>query len=219
MRRPSVVSLLAFALAACSASSPSASPSPAASVPEASAESPDATTAAVVDLVPGRLDPGVTYVFPDFGGLAVRMDEEGWLAVLPNGGDVSITGGRTIAYFLRPDTVIAPDESGQIPWPTDVEGARAALESARGVTIESAEPITVGGVETELLTVSARNQSEAAPLFTTGSGEIGLANEENLVVLLPIEDEVIVIVFGGEGDLERTRDEGGTLLDALLFEE
>jgi hypothetical protein len=146
------------------------------------------------------------------------MAEEGWLATLPNGGDVTFAGGRTAVYVLRPATVIAPDQSGQIPWPTDLAGARAAIDAARGVSFAAAEPITVAGVETELLTMAVRNASEAAPLLTTGSGEFGL-EEGDLAVLLPVGGTVIVIALDSAGDAERAEAEGRVLLEGLLFDE
>lgn len=219
MRRASTISVLFLVLAGCAGASPVASPT-------ASDAAPDPTTSAsaapsqpsVVDLAPGPLEPGVTYVLPDLEGLAVQMEEDGWLATLPNGGDVTITGGRTVVYVLRPNTVIAPDQSGQIPWPTEIAEAKAAIESARGVSIASAEPITVAGIETELLLMSVRNASEAAPLLTTGSGEFGL-EDGDFAVLLPIGDRVIVLGLDSDGNTDRALDEGGVLLESLVFSE
>jgi hypothetical protein len=221
MRRVSLVGAIApLVLAACAGgATPSDSPSTIASAPDATASVvPSSSAAVVVDLEPGPLEPGVTYVLPDFGGLAVRMPEDGWLATLPNGGDVTITGGRTVVYLLRPDTVIAPDQSGQIPWPGDAAAARAALDAARGVTIDRADPITVAGIDTELLHLTITGASETAPLLTTGSGEFGL-EPGDLAVLLPLADRVIVIGIGSGGDAERALEEGRTLLEALLIAE
>ncbi len=218
MTRASFVrlSVLALMLAACSSPGSSSPADATESEPPASTAP---STAAVVPLEPGRLDPGVTYVLPDFGGLAVNLAVEGWLATLPNGGDVIATGGRTVAYFLRPQTVISPDETGRLSWPTDVAEAKAALNAARGVTVESAEPITIAGIETELLRVSASGQSEAAPLLQTGSGEVGLSDGDTIVILIPIEGEVVMLTVEREGDYAAALEEGQVLLDGLLFSE
>lgn len=219
MRRASTASVLSLVLAGCAGASPVVSPTASDAVPDATGTASAAPSQpSIVDLAPGPLEPGVTYVLPDLDGLAVRMEDEGWLATLPNGGDVTITGGRTVVYVLRPNTVIAPDQSAQIPWPTDVEAAKAAIESARGVSIASAEPITVAGIDTELLLMSVRNASEAAPLLTTGSGEFGL-NEGDFAVLLPIGGRVIVLGIDSDGDTDRALAEGGAVLEGLLFSE
>jgi hypothetical protein len=219
VRRASTISVLSLVLAGCAGASPVASPTASDAAPDPTASASTAPSQpSIVDLAPGPLEPGVTYLLPDLEGLAVRMEEDGWLATLPNGGDVTITGGRTVVYLLRPNTVIAPDQAAQIPWPTEVAEAKAALESARGVSIASAEPITVAGIETELLLMSVRNASEAAPLLTTGSGEFGL-EDGDFAVLLPIGDRVIVVGLDSDGNTDRALAEGSVLLESLVFSE
>jgi len=207
------VTLLAL-IAACG-NAPASSTAASASAGE-SGEGVSASPGGVVDMVRGPLAAGVTYVFPNFNGLAVTLPEDGWSASLPNGGDAQIAGTATSVYFLLPATIVSSDGTARRDWPSDPEQAKAQIEAVRGITIESSEPITVAGVDTELLHVIASGLSPDAPMFQTGSGEIGLNEGSNDVILLPIGDRLLFLSVESTTDQE---EDAQVVIDGLSFAE
>jgi hypothetical protein len=162
----------------------------------------------------GPLAAGVTYVFPGFDGLAVTLPVEGWTAALPNGGDAQIAGTSASVYFLDPATIVSSDGTARRDWQTDPERAKAQIEAVGGVTIESTEPITVAGLETELMHVTASGLSGDAPMLQTGSGEYGLNDGPNDIVLLPVGDRLLFISVESATNQEQ---DARVVLDGLSF--
>ena len=108
------------------------------------------------------------------------------------------------------------EPSNRRDWQTDPERAKAQIEAVRGITIDSAEPINVAGVDTELLHITASGLTAEAPMLQSGSGEFGLSEGPNAVVLLPVGERLLLITFEGAEDQEP---DALTVLDGLSFVE
>lgn len=215
MRRvPTLV--FALVLAGCNQAAVTSNPPAATEVAAPSASvHPDPSLAATANLAPGRLAAGVRYVLPGFDGLSVQVEDEAWLAILANGGDIILTAGQTTVYLVQPQTIVSPDQSQRLPWPATPTEARAALDATRGVAVEDAEPITIAGIETELLRVSASRQAEGPVMLQSSSGDFGLPDGESAIILLPIGDRVVYLSLEASGSYERALDEGQPLIDGM----
>ena len=208
-------------LASCNQPAASSSPPAAteAAAPSSSIQPSASSVAGATTLPPGRLAADARYLLPGFDGLSVQVEDDAWLAILPNGGDIVLTAGRTTVYFVNPETIISPDQSERLPWPTSLEDARAAIDATRGVAVEEAEPITIAGIDTELLRVSAIRQTESAAMLQSLSGEFGFPDGDSGVMLLPIGGRVVYVSLEASGDYELAMEEAQPLIDGMALEE
>jgi hypothetical protein len=173
-----------------------------------------ASAAAGGVLVPGPLVSGATYGLPDIG-LSVTIPEDGWDATLPNGGDLRIVHSSSSVWITRPQTIVSSDGTARRPWPVEPERAAASIEAVRGITVTSATPLEIAGVEATLLTITASGLGPEAPMFQSGSGEYGPEEGESGILLLPAGDELLAVIISHPDGLDAAMEDAEGLLATL----
>jgi hypothetical protein len=196
-RRPNQVTTTTLAViglmsAGCAASpSPQASGEGAAATTSASAEASTAT-GGTQPLKPGSLAAGTRYVFESFG-LSLQPDVDGWLAILPAGGDARIGREGVTVYFMAPTSILAPEGGPPVEAPSDPAALFDAIHATPIVTVVDSKPFEADGLTGLSATLSASGGSAEKPLLTTKSGEYGLVNGKGQWIVLEIDGRPIVL--------------------------
>lgn len=211
-----LVCVVAIVTTACSADSPSAAPvtsSPAHSHPASASVAPE--PGATEALTPGGLEAGTRYVIESLG-VSVQPGEDGWFAVLPQGGDAALSRGDVTVYFLAPDTVLAPDGT-QVPAPADPQELLDAIDATAIVAVRSSEPFAANALSGLSAEVDAGGGSEAAPLMTTGSGSYGLLDGEYRWIVVNVAGRPIVVSIERPDapDIDAAWEVAGPLVESL----
>ena len=186
------LAVLGLVSAGCAASpSPQASGEGAAATTSASAGA-SAATAGTQPLKPGSLAAGTRYVFESFG-LSLQPDVDGWLAIMPAGGDARIGREGVTVYFMAPMTIIAPEGGPPVVAPSDPAALLDAVDATPIVAVVDSKPFEADGLTGLSAILSASRGSAETPLLTTKSGEYGLVNGKGQWIVLEIEGRPIVL--------------------------
>jgi hypothetical protein len=210
------LALVASGCSAAAAPTPSSSgPSDAVTTPEATAPESAEATGAVQPLDPGGLEAGTRYVAEGLG-VSFVPDADGWFAVMPQGGDVALSRGDVTVYFYRPETILAPDGS-QIAAPADPQALLDAIHATDIANVGATEAFEASGISGRSAEIESLGGSEAAPLMTTGSGSLGLAEGEFQWIVIAIDGSALVISVErpDDPDIDAAWEIAGPLVESL----
>jgi hypothetical protein len=224
-RRPIQVTTATLAVIGLMSAGCTTSPSPQASgnVPAASKSAGVEASAAAVGtqpLKPGSLVAGTRYVVGDLG-LSVAADVDGWLAIMPAGGDARIGRGGVTVYFMAPTTILAPKGGPPVAAPSDPPALLDAVHATPIVTVVDREPFEADGLTGVSATLSASGGSAETPLLTTKSGEYGLVNGRGQWIVLEIGGRPIVVSIERPDapDIDAAWEIAGPLVESLQASE
>jgi hypothetical protein len=180
----------------------------------ASAEA--SATGVTQPLKPGSLAAGTRYVFEGFG-LSLQPDVEGWLAIMPAGGDARIGRGGVTVYFMAPTSILAPEGGPPVAAPSDPSALLDAIHATPIVTVVDREPFEADGLTGLSATLSASGGSAEKPLLTTKSGEYGLINGKGQWIVLEIDGRPIVLSIERPDapDIDAAWEIAGPLVESL----
>jgi len=190
------------------------SPTPGASA-DASASAGQSEVAGVQPIAPGRLEAGVRYTIATLG-LSVQPDVDGWLALLPAGGDVAIGREGVTISLLKPDTVLAPDRT-QVAAPSEPETFLDAVHASPVVEVVAVELFEAPGVTGLSADLLASGGNASAPLLTTPSGEWGLLDGPHQWVVVTTHAGLVVLAIErpAEPDIDAAWVVAGPLVESL----
>lgn len=193
-------------------------------VPETSGEGQASTSASAEasatggtqPLKPGSLAAGTRYVFEGFG-LSLQPDVDGWLAIMPAGGDARIGRGGVTVYFMAPTSILAPESGPPVAAPSDPSALLDAIHATPIVTVVDREPFEADGLTGLSATLSASGGSAEKPLLTTKSGEYGLINGKGQWIVLEIDGRPIVLSIERPDapDIDAAWEIAGPLVESL----
>lgn len=207
-----LASLVVASTTACSAPSTesvAATPSHTADHSPSAAPEPAATEA----LRPGGLEVGTRYVIESLG-ISVQPAEDGWFAVLPQGGDAALSREDVTVYILAPDTVLAPDGT-QIPAPGDPQELLDAIDASAIVAVRSTEPFSANAVSG--LSAEVTGSGGHVPLMTTGSRSYGLADGQFQLIVIEVDGRALVVSIERPDapDIDAAWEVAGPLVESL----
>jgi hypothetical protein len=181
-----------------------------------SASAETSATGGTQPLKPGSLAAGTRYVFQGFG-LSLQPDVDGWLAIMPAGGDAKIGREGVTVYFMAPTSILAPEGGPPVEAPSDPAALLDAIDATPIVTVVDREPFEADGLTGLSATLSASGGGPEKPLLTTNSGEYGLVNGKGQWIVLEIDGRPIVLSIERPDapDIDAAWDIAGPLVESL----
>lgn len=193
-------------------------------VPETSGEGQASTSASAEasatggtqPLKPGSLAAGTRYVFEGFG-LSLQPDVDGWLAIMPAGGDARIGREGVTVYFMAPTSILAPEGGPPVEAPSDPAALLDAIHATPIATVVDRETFKADGLTGLSATLTASGGSAEKPLLTTKSGEYGLVNGKGQWIVLEIDGRPIVLSIERPDapDIDAAWEIAGPLVESL----
>ena len=155
-------------------------------------------------------------MFESFG-LSLEPDVDGWLAIMPAGGDARIGRGGVTVYFMAPTSILAPEGGPPVVAPSDPSELLDAIHATPIVTVVDREPFEADGLSGLSATLSASGGSAEKPLLTTKSGEYGLINGKGQWIVLEVDGRPIVLSIErvDAPDIDAAWEIAGPLIESL----